>query len=322
MEATMTTRRVGLLFLMAAVALAAGSLAFAAYPERPVKLIIPWAAGGDTDATQRPFAEIAKKYLDQPLVVVNITGASGTVGAREARGAPPDGYTLLSIHDYIHATYWTGVGDISYKDFDPVCLITSTPEIMTAHGKAPWSNMRELVADAKKRPGEITVGATLGSTSHLFPAKIEQLAGIKLKYVSYEGLAPRMTAILGGHILLTDSNLTQLDKVRAGQLKVLGIATDKRHPEIPEVPTLREQGIDLVYGVNRGYVVPKGTPEAAVVRLEELCQKVSKDPAFVDAMKKQGTDVNFLDRKGYAEFMTKQDGWTAELVQALGMKRK
>ncbi len=318
----MRARRVVALVLALAGALAAGSLALAAYPERPVKLIIPWAAGGDTDATQRPFAEIAKKYLDQPLVVVNITGASGTVGAREAKGAPPDGYTVLSIHDYIHATYWTGVSDIVYKDFDPVCLITTTPEIMTAHGKAPWSSMKELVADAKKRPAEITVGATLGSTSHLFPAKIEQLAGIKLKYVSYEGLAPRMTAILGGHIQLTDSNLTQLDKVRAGQLKFLGTATEKRHPDIPDVPTLREQGIDLVYGVNRGYVVPKGTPEPAVAKLEELCQKVSTDPAFVEAMKKQGTDVNFLGRKAYAEFMAKQDAWTAELVQALGLKRK
>lgn len=303
-------------------AVVAASLALAAYPERPVKLIIPWAAGGDTDATQRPFAEIAKKYFEQPLVVVNITGASGTVGAREAKNSPPDGYTLFSVHDYISATYWTGVSDISYKDFDTVCLITTTPEILTAHGKAPWSNMRELIADAKKRPGEITVGATLGSTSHVFPAKIEQLAGVKFKYVSYEGLAPRMTAILGGHILLTDSNLTQLDKVKAGQLKFLGIATEKRHPEIPDVPTLREQGIDFLYGVNRGYVVPKGTPEAAIVKLEEVCQKVATDPAFIEAMKKQGTDVNFLGRKAYAEFMAKQDVLTQEIVQALGFKRK
>lgn len=321
----MTTRRSLMIALavpvLAAVA-AAGSLALAAYPERPVKLIIPWAAGGDTDATQRPFAEVAKKYFDQPLVVVNITGASGTTGAREAKGSPPDGYTLFSIHDYIHATYWTGISEITHKEFDPVCLITSTPEILTAHGKAPWSNMTELIADAKKRPGEITVGATLGSTSHLFPAKIEQLAGIKLKYVSYEGLAPRMTAILGGHIMVTDSNLTQLDKVKAGQLRFLGIATEKRHPEIPDVPTLREQGIDLVYAVNRGYVVPKGTPEAAVARLEDVCQKVSRDPSFVEAMRKQGTDVNFMGRKAYAEFMTRQDAWTAELAAALGFKRK
>jgi tripartite-type tricarboxylate transporter receptor subunit TctC len=310
------------LTLVTAAALAAGSWALAAYPDRPVKLIIPWAAGGDTDATQRPFAEVAKKYFEQPLVVVNITGASGTVGAREAKNAPPDGYTLFSIHDYIHATYWTGISEITYKDYDPVCLVTTTPEILTAHGKAPWSNVKELIADAKKRPGEITVGATLGSTSHLFPAKIEQLAAVKFKYISYEGLAPRMTAILGGHIMLTDSNLTQLDKVRAGQLKFLGIATEKRHPEIPDVPTLREQGIDFVYGVNRGYVVPRGTPEAAVVRLEEVCWKVARDPAFVDAMKKQGTDVNFLGRHAYAEFMARQDALTAEVAQGLGFKRK
>jgi tripartite-type tricarboxylate transporter receptor subunit TctC len=325
----MRTRRRprGLPGIVAFVAVAAGaalaaSLALAAYPERPVKLIIPWAAGGDTDATQRPFAELAKKYFDQPLVVANITGASGTVGAREAKGAPPDGYTIFSIHDYIHTTYWTGVSEISYTDFDPVCLVTTTPEMLAATAKAPWSSLKELIEDAKKRPGEITVGATLGSTSHLFPAKIEKLAGIKFKYVSYEGLAPRMTAILGGHIQVTQSNLTQLDKAKAGQLKFLGMATAARHPEAPDVPTLREQGVDLIDGVNRGYVVPKGTPEAAMVKLEDLCQKVTKDPAYVEAMRKQGTDVSFLGRKAYAEFMTKQDAVIAEIAQALGFKRK
>src|SRR5574341_1549829 len=157
------------LLLALVLAGSAASLVLAAYPERPVKMIVPWAAGGDTDNIFRPFGQALQKHLGATVVIANITGASGTVGAREAKNSPPDGYTLFSIHDYISATYWTGVSDISYKDFDPVCLITTTPEILTAHGKAPWSNMRELIADAKKRPGEITVGATLGSTSHLFP---------------------------------------------------------------------------------------------------------------------------------------------------------
>ena len=104
------------------------------------------------------------------------------------------------------------------------------------------------------------MGATLASTSHFFPALIEQAAGIKFKYVSYEGLAPRMNAILGGHIDLTDSNLTQKGKVEAGQLKFLAIATEKRNPEMPSVPTLKELGVNVVYDVNRGVMAPKGTP--------------------------------------------------------------
>ncbi len=312
--------------LVPVLALASAALAatagFAAYPERPVKLIVPWAAGGDTDSIFRPFVPQLQKHLGATVVIANVTGASGTVGAREAKGSPPDGYTIYAIHDYIHSTYYTGVADVAYSDFDPICTVSNTPSVLTASPKTKWSSWQELLNDAKARPGQITVGATLGSTSHFFPALIEKSAGIKFKYVSYEGLAPRMNAILGGHIDLTDSNLTQKGKVDAGQLKFLGIATEKRHPEIPDVPTLREQGIDLVYAVNRGYVVPKGTPEATVVKLEELCQKVSKDPVFIEAMRKQGTDVNYLGRKAYAEFMAKQDALTAEIAQALGFKRK
>jgi len=312
------------LFFLVTVALLTIGLtqAGAAYPDRPIKMIVPWAAGGDTDAICRVIAASMEKNLGKPVVIVNITGASGTVGAREAKKAAPDGYTILSVHDFIHTTYHTGVGELTYKDFDPVCLQTSTPSVFAAYGKTPWNSMKELIEDAKKRPEQITVGATLGSTSHFFPAMIAQATGIKWKYVSYEGTAPRMTALLGGHVLVGETNLTQLDKVKAGQIKMLAIATAKRLPEIPDVPTLKELGIDIVYAVNRGIVAPKGTPEAVLAKLEEACAKASKDPAVMDSMKKQGTFVEFLDRKAYADFLQKNDKINADLAQALGYKRK
>jgi tripartite-type tricarboxylate transporter receptor subunit TctC len=294
----------------------------AAYPERPIKMIVPWAAGGDTDAIFRVIASAMEKHLGKPVVIVNITGASGTVGARETKKSPADGYTILSIHDFIHTTYYTGVSELSYKDFDPVALLTSTPSVLAAYGKAPWNNFKELVEDAKKRPEQITMGATMGSTSHFFPAMIAQPLGIKWKYVSYEGTAPRMTALLGGHVLLGETNLTQLDKVKAGQLKMFTIATPKRLAEVPEVPTLKELGIDIVYAVNRGIVAPKGTPEAALTKLEEACAKAAKDPAVADMMKKQGTLVEYLNRKEYAAFFQKTDKINADLAQSLGYKKK
>jgi len=256
------------------------------------------------------------------VVIVNITGASGTVGAREARKAAPDGYTILSVHDFIHTTYYTGVSELSYKDFEPVCLQTSTPSVLAAYGKAPWKTFKELIEDAKKRPEQITLGATLGSTSHFFPAMIAQATGVKWKFVSYEGTAPRMTALLGGHVLLGETNLTQLDKVKAGQLKMLAIATAKRLAEVPDVPTLKELGIDIVYAVNRGIIAPKGTPEAALAKLEEACAKAAKDPAVMESMKKQGTFVEFMDRRAYTDFLQKNDKINADLAQALGYKRK
>jgi tripartite-type tricarboxylate transporter receptor subunit TctC len=313
------------LFTCALVVVLLGSLAalgIAAYPDRPVKLIVPWAAGGDTDNIFRPFTPAFQKALGATVVIANVTGASGTVGAREAKNSPSDGYTLYAIHDYIHSTYYTGVSDVNYTDFEPVCLLTSTPSVLTASPKTKWTSWQELLNDAKARPGQITVGATLGSTSHFFPALVEKEAKIKFKYVSYEGLAPRMNAILGGHIDLTDGNLTQRGKVEAGQLKFLAIATEKRSPEIPNVPTLKELGINVIYAVERGIVAPKGTPADILARLETACAKAAKDPAFAESMKKQGTDVHYLDRKAYAEFFRKNDTLNKELARELGLLKR
>jgi tripartite-type tricarboxylate transporter receptor subunit TctC len=294
----------------------------AAYPERPVKLVVPWAAGGDTDNIFRPFAPLLQKPLGQTVVIANVGGASGTKGAKEVKDSPADGYTLYAVHDYIHSTYYAGVADVQYTDFEPICLIASTPSVLTASPKTPWKNWQEFLADAKKRPGQITVGATLASTSHFFPALIEQAAGIKFKYVSYEGLAPRMNAILGGHIDLTDSNLTQKGKVEAAQLKFLAIATEKRHPNMPSIPTLKELGVNVVYDVNRGLMVPKGTPADVIQKLGAACAAAAKEPEFAKAMNLQGTDVRYLDRAAYGKWLKQNDDLNRNLAKDLGLLKR
>jgi tripartite-type tricarboxylate transporter receptor subunit TctC len=296
--------------------------AAAAYPDRPIKMIVPWAAGGDTDNIFRPFAPLLQKHLGQSVVIANVGGASGTKGAKEAKDSPPDGYTVYAVHDYIHSTYWAGVADVSYTDFEPICLISSTASVLTASPKTPWHDLKGLLADAKLRPGQITVGATLASTSHFFPALIEQASGVKFKYVSYEGLAPRMNAILGGHVDLTDSNLTQKGKVDAGQLKFLAIATERRHPEMPNVPTLKELGVNVVYDVNRGVMVPKGAPAEVISKLSAACAAAAKQPEFAEAMKKQGTDVRYLGRAEYAGWLKQNDDLNKNLAKDLGLLKR
>ncbi len=309
------------------IALAIGA-AFAAgasaqqYPDRPIKLVVPWAAGGDTDNIFRPFAPVFQKQLGQTVVIANVGGASGTKGAKEVKDSPADGYTLYAVHDYIHSTYYTGVSDVQYSDFEPVCMIASTPSVLTASPKTPWKDWAGLMADAKARPGQISVGATLGSTSHFFPALIEKAAGIKFKYVSSEGLAPRRTAILGGHTDLTDSHLTQKGKVEAGQLKFIAIATEKRSPEMPSVPTLKELGINVVYDVNRGVMAPKGTPAPVIAKLESSCAAAAKEVSFADSMKKQATDVRYMGRAEYAAWLKKNDELNASLAKDLGLLKK
>jgi putative tricarboxylic transport membrane protein len=298
------------------------AVAFAAYPDRPIKLIVPWGAGGDTDVIYRVFAPLMQKELGGTIVVTNVGGASGTKGAKEAKDSPPDGYTMFAIHDSIHSTYHTGVADVNYTDFEPLCLVSSTPSIVTASPKTPWADMKALIADAKARPEQITVGATLGSTSHFFPAMVARAAGVKFKYVSYEGTAARMNALLGGHIDLAESNLTQKGKADAGQLRFLAVASDHRNPEIPSVPTLKELGIDVEYAVNRGLVAPKGTPPAVLAKLRAACGVAAKDPSLVEAFKKQGTLVRYLDEIAYGRFFKTSDDETVEVARELGMLKR
>jgi len=294
----------------------------AAYPDRPVKMVVPWAAGGDTDNIFRPFAPLMQKSLGQTVVIANVGGASGTKGAKEVKDAPADGYTIFAAHEFIHLTYYTGVADVQYSDFEPVCLITSTPSVLTASPKTPWKSLKDLVDDAKKRPGAISVGATLGSTSHFFPAMVEQAAGIKFKYVSYDGLAQRMNAILGGHVDLTDGNLTQKGKVDAGQLKFLAIATEKRTPELPDVPTFKELGMNVVYDVNRGLMLPKGTPADVIAKVGSACAAAAKEPEFAKAMQLQGTHVRYLDRAGYGKWLKETDDMNRKLAKDLGLLKR
>jgi tripartite-type tricarboxylate transporter receptor subunit TctC len=309
-------------FIIAALAALAPLGAMAAYPDRPVKMIVPWAAGGDTDNIFRPFGQVFQKHLGETVVIANVGGASGTRGAKEAKDSPADGYTLYAVHDYIHSTYWAGVADVKYTDFEPICMISSTASVLTASPKTPWKSMQDLIKDAKAHPGHITVGATLASTSHFFPALIEKATGVKFKYVSYEGLAPRMNAILGGHVDLTDSNLTQKGKVEAGQLKFLGIATEKRHPELPNVPTLKELGINVVFDVNRGIMAPKGTPAEVINKLGTACAAAAKEPDFAHAMKLQGTDVRYMDRATYAKWQKEADDLNRTIAKDLGLLKR
>jgi tripartite-type tricarboxylate transporter receptor subunit TctC len=309
--------------LIAAIVAAALPLsALAAYPDRPIKMIVPWAAGGDTDNIFRPFAPLLQKHIGQPIVITNVGGASGTKGAKEAKESPADGYTLYAVHEYIHLTYYTGVADVQFSDFEPVCRISSTASVLTASPKTPWKNLQELIADAKAHPGQISVGATLGSTSHFFPAMIEKAAGVKFKYVSYDGLAQRMNAILGGHIDLTDGNLTQKGKVDAGQLKFLAAATDKRSADLPNVPTLKELGVNVVYDVNRGLMLPKGTPADVIAKVGSACAAAAKEPEFAKAMHLQGTDVRYLDRAAYGKWLKDTDDMNRGLAKDLGLLKR
>ncbi len=245
----------------AAMALGAPLAAAGELPCSTAKLIVPWSPGGGTDVVFRIIAEAANKAgADPQLQVVNITGQGGNKGAKQAVKAKADGCTLFAIHQSAMTSYFTGRVDFSFEAFEPVALLTRTPPIVGAQPDVPYNNVKELIAAAKKSPGTIVTGVTRGSTSHFWFLLLEDAAGIKLKYVPYDGTRQRMTALLAKNIDLGEINLAAAVKyIKSNDLKALGIFTPERAPQIPGVATLREQGVDLVGGTDRGIVVPKGT---------------------------------------------------------------
>jgi tripartite-type tricarboxylate transporter receptor subunit TctC len=293
------------------------------YPEKPVKLIVPWKAGGGTDALMRLIAHYASKYLGETMVVVNVPGVGGTLGARQGKDAKPDGYTLAATHESVISSYIVGVAEFNYSSFIPIANMTLTPAIVAAKADAPWNNMKDLVAEAKKRPGEITFGATLGSTSHFFPLEIAHKAGIELKIVGYEGTADRQAALLGGFIDLGESNPAAGKKYfEAKKLKGLGIATDERHAMVPDVATLREQGVDVLFAVNRGVCAPLKTPKPVVNKLAAVFKKAAQDPEFIKKINNLGTVVKYRSADEYRAYIKEETKRLTQLAKTFGIKVK
>ncbi len=292
------------------------------WPKQPITLVVPWAAGGDTDVPMRVVAEFMGKELGQPVVVQNVSGASGVTGTRQAKGAKPDGYTLLSIHDHVQVARWTGMADFDWDAFEPIAHIVSSPEFQMTEASQPWNNMKELIADAKKRPGQITAGVTFGSTAQMFVWMIMYNGGVQFKPVGYDGTAQRITALLGKQIDIGASPLSSaLEQYKAKRVKLLGYANEQRDPRAPDVPTFKEQGLNFNWGTNRGWVAPKGTPPAIIAKVEAALKKVTENPEFKKKIEDEmGSKINFMDHVQYAQYLAKTDADMKKVIQETGMK--
>lgn len=290
-------------------------------PCSTAKLIVPWGAGGGTDVIFRIFVDAVNKAGTEPqLQVVNIGGQGGNKGAKEAVKAKPDGCTLFAIHQSAITSFLTGRVDFTWDAFEPVALLTRTPSIIGANPDVPYDDIAGLVAAAKEKPGEIIAGGTLGSTSHFVFLILEDKAGIKLKHVSYDGTRERMTALLAKNIEIGEINLAAAKKyIQTNELKALGIATPERNPEIPEVKTLQEQGVDMIFGVDRGIVAPKGTPKAAIDFWAAALQKAAESDAVKDQLKAKGTDVDYVGPDAYRKYFEEIFGDWKRIATEVGL---
>jgi tripartite-type tricarboxylate transporter receptor subunit TctC len=284
----------------------AGSHSVPKLPCDTAQLIVPWKAGG---GTQVLYALVEKTIseLDTPykLKVVTVPGQGGNKGAKQAAKAAPDGCTLFAIHQSAITSFLNGRIDFHYNGFEPVANVTITPDIIGASANAPFNTIDEMAAYAKANPGEVTAGATFGSTSHFIWLLLEKTMGIKLKLVPYDGTAERMNALLSGAITLGAVNVASGKKhLQAGTIKALAIASDDRDRQIPDVPTLKESGYDMSFALERGIVAPKGTPKEVIDMWAGIIKQAVDDPGLQKAMDATGTGLRFqgpAEFKAYAE---------------------
>src|SRR5690349_11992329 len=274
------------------------------YPARSVTVIVPFAAGGPADVTGRIVADIFSRHLGQQFVVENVAGAGGTLGSLRAARAAPDGYTIISGHMGTHAAapfFYPNLGYDPQKDFEPIGLIAEQPELLTVRKDFPANNLKEFVAYAKANESKLNMGhAGVGSVSYVGCLLLNSAIGIKPTMVPFTGTAPVMNAILAGQIDYDcDPVLGPLPHVLAGNAKALAIATKKRSPLLPNVPTSFEQGLPQ-FDCAPFYAVfaPKGTPKEIVDKLADALGKGLEEPAVQKRLADLGADIAEPDRRG------------------------
>lgn len=324
----LATRRAATLATSAALLALAGPCAFAqtpaAYPTKPITMVVPFPPGGPTDLVARVLAQKLGEQLGQNILVDNRGGANGNIGAQMVARAPADGYTLLYNTSSITlspALYKSVSYDVQ-KDFAPVALVAVVPLALVAHPSIPANNVKEFVAYAKAHPGKLSYGsAGNGNVTHLGAFQFVQANGIDATHVPYKGSAPADVDLVGNQIqFMTDTVNSVMGFVRDKRLKMLAVTTAKRMSLFPDVPTLAESGMPgFEVGAWQGVMVPAGTPPAVVERLNAEIVKALKSPDVRERLALQGAEPLGSTPQEYGAYVKKELARWAGVVKATGV---
>ena len=293
-------------FLCAVLVLPAGVVAAEKYPTRPIKIVVAWGAGSSQDIPQRIAAEEARKHLGVPIAFVNTPGASGMTGTREVvKNAKPDGYNLLSFADSTWYPIYAGMTDYKMEEFELVANLFKQPLAAIVPKDSPWNSMKDLVKNAKEKPDTIRWAMTVGNQSHFIPMQIEKLTGAKFKFVAIPGGdVQRQAALLAGNVDGLLGYPASVDEyIKAGKFKLLGVTYPRRLKSHPDVPTFKEQGIDVVYEFRVGLTGPKGIAKDQIKIINDAYEKALKDPAIVQKLESLGFDIDFMDADALTKWM-------------------
>lgn len=313
----MVRKIINILFVLSLILVA--HVQAAEFPTKEVQIIIPYAAGGATDLIFRALAATTGKYLGKAVIVVNRPGGGGTVGVTEAAQAKPDGYTLLSAITPLTILPHQVKTTFTYKSFEPIINVVKDPGMFLVRSDSPWKSLKEFLDYAKKNPEMITVGNSgAGGGVHLIALAFEKTAGVKFNHIPFAGGGPSVTALLGGHInAVSVSPPEGIEHVKAGKLKIVALFAEKRFELFPDVPTVKEQGVDFVMGQWRGLAAPKGTPPDVIKKLHDAFKKGMEDPVFIKNAKDMVVNLSYLGPEDFGKLMAHDDEFYSRLVKEI-----
>jgi putative tricarboxylic transport membrane protein len=297
--------------------------AVSAFPTKPVELTVLFGAGSAADLLARKLAELAARDLGQPVAVVNRTGAGGAVGYTYVKGQPADGHSIVWNSNSISTAYHAGNMKLDYTAFAGVAALTSEPVSLAVRADAPWRDLREFLAHAKAHPGHVRIGNSgRGSFTHLAAVALENRAGVKMTHVPF-GRELAITTVLGDKIEASVQLPAEImTQVTGRQVRVLAISGDKRLPSLPDVPTFKENGVDLAMTLWRGIAAPTGTPAEAIARLERAFVGAAQSAEYRDFAARVGATVEVIGARDFDRFVAGDDREVATLMEQIGLKKQ
>lgn len=315
-------------YFAACIALALGASCPAVadvYPSRPITMVIPFSPGGVSDTTGRPLAVLMSKILGQPIVVENRAGAGGAIGMAYASKAEPNGYTIMMALPSISAI---PVADelqgkqpsYSTSKFDGIARVSADPTVISVRGDGKWKTLQELIDDAKQNPESISFSSSgIYGTTHVAMERFAHAAGIKLLHVPYGGGGEQVSALLGGHVQATSQTYGNTSQhIKSGAFRPLAVQSAERLPALPDVPTLKELGMDAEYYLWAGLFAPAGMPEDVKGKLRDAARQAIADPSFEKTMSGMGTPIQYQDAADFDKFWRTDELQQAQVIKTIG----
>jgi tripartite-type tricarboxylate transporter receptor subunit TctC len=311
----------GIIGLVAGILPVAGAAMAQEFPARPIKIVVPYPAGGPTDAIARIVAEEMSKELGQNTLVENVAGASGAVGTRQVARGEPDGYTIVFGNNQTHGNNMFLLKEPGYdavKDFAPLAGVGAFEHVFVVPKDSAVKSINDLVEAAKKDPGKLNYGSTgLGSGSHLATELFMTRTGTKMTHVPFRGAAPLVTDLVAGRIDVSNSTLPSvLGQIQGDQIRAVGLASTKRNAQVPDVPTLREQGIANADAESwAAFFAPVNVPKPVLDKLSGTIIKILKKPEVEERISKLGFTLNIRDPEAFKPYLAQEIQTWADIIK-------